>query len=1558
MAKKKKKLNKQLAAAVACVAIIGGVVGIGGIKLYRDTYRPAQFKKEGRALMLKGDYEGAFKTFARAAGGGRLNTDMEFLGWFYETTLHRTSFSDTALRDCSRLLDAMLATRPNDVPTVVRKLEFDLDLLDAGGVERFDQDQAKRIADLAGRVLTVEPTNPTAMRADALATALPVFKQDTSLTSADIEAVQQALAKKLDAAPDNADLLSLYTMATVRLREVLVRERAIEAGADVPRVKEMLSDLNARSEKLIAFAAEESRPAEQRATIYARVARADQILLAPQTNFVAEADTATRQKMFERRLKSIEQAAAIVPASSEIYIPLRIEYGTILTQQEKTDEAEKVYKATVDGAPKQWQPRLFLADFYSDRGRFAEALDLVKTDLQPDADLQGLAGAQFLLDRRAVPLRRAFYRLQASGSKKPDDRAAEVAVAQADYDLALADGKISDTEPYALQVKAALQELKLDRTGAMQTLTKALEALPPGANDRLRLKIQQQLVSLNLAMNQPGAASAMLEQMIRNSAQSPQMQLNTVIQTIDLHIRNGQTEAARVLLNAVKGFGSLAKNPAIIALEIKMMTDPNQKIKALAEVGEDTPQLRAFKMKFAGELKDEATMRRLAEATLKEDPGQMEVAMLWGDYLRRNGKRDEAVKVFQAALDKHPGDQNMAMLIKDTQAVTAEQRADVIGGLYEKDPYRRTMFEADRARVANRLDEYEKKLLEAEPLDENKDGAATERLALYYMALGDGEKATKSIDKLANMNRDPAQIRVLRARLALATGKNADAIAQAESITSDLPSFSPGWIMRGQAFQVNNQPNQAIESFETALGLQPDNLEALRGIIENAERVGRRDVLKRYIDQGLRQTRNTDEYFVDWSLRYELAYGDPTVTIEPRLKQRDAAPEDGGRWLALAQSYLASANAKERAGDGVAAADYRSKGLDVFAKAYEKFPKAHGFQLQAAEIIAKGGDVKRATAMMDAVGQNADLSAEVQSSRARFYATYGQPDQAIKLLSDQIAAGKADDSVRMQLAQVQSSAGDVDGALRTLESATDVPAIREARMNLFLAARRTDEAWKLVSDALAKERTGPTLLMAALVEGQRSHLPEALKLADEAVALDADSAPARYTRARLYLSQRPARNNDAIADLQVVRKNQPGNIDARLMLADRLRAVGRRDESTQELETMSADFDNDRRVAIPLIQAYAVENPPRYARIDQVLTAAKRTGGGSKDPQLLMLESAVASQRGDNQRAVRAAKEATDAAPQEIGLYRSMLTIMLRAQAYKEVLAEVDRKQKENPSLYWTYLIHGVVMHRTNNEPEAAKDFDRAIGLASALKDSNDALGEVGTSYAGEYGAEAAADWIKSKLPDEVNTRVLQMRLLMSSGKTEKAIVVGKQVMDSMQSLPKAQQIQILSTMGTAYLTAQPPQPENAKTVFARLNEMEPNNMMTLNNLAYAMTLTGSGASMQEAVDIAKQANDLAQATAQPNPFVMDTYGWTLVQAGKTDDGLAVLRQALEAGALPETEYHIGEVYITQGQKDAAMTTLQSALARVTAPSQNGQAPDTALLARINDAISRAKLMP
>ena len=90
----------------------------------------------------------------------------------------------------------------------------------------------------------------------------------------------------------------------------------------------------------------------------------------------------------------------------------------------------------------------------------------------------------------------------------------------------------------------------------------------------------------------------------------------------------------------------------------------------------------------------------------------------------------------------------------------------------------------------------------------------------------------------------------------------------------------------------------------------------------------------------------------------------------------------------------------------------------------------------------------------------------------------------------------------------------------------------------------------------------------------------------------------------------------------------------------------------------------------------------------------------------------------------------------------------------------------------------------------------------------------------------------------------------------------------------------------------------------------------------------------------------------------------TLFKSGQVDEGLTKLQEAFEQGSLPETEWHLGEVYLFQAQtapgglkKDVLATaqqTLKSALAKVNASKQNGEVVDLTLVTHIEDAIKRA----
>ncbi|MEX1994498.1 MAG: XrtA/PEP-CTERM system TPR-repeat protein PrsT [Steroidobacteraceae bacterium] len=91
------------------------------------------------------------------------------------------------------------------------------------------------------------------------------------------------------------------------------------------------------------------------------------------------------------------------------------------------------------------------------------------------------------------------------------------------------------------------------------------------------------------------------------------------------------------------------------------------------------------------------------------------------------------------------------------------------------------------------------------------------------------------------------------------------------------------------------------------------------------------------------------------------------------------------------------------------------------------------------------------------------------------------------------------------------------------------------------------------------------------------------------------------------------------------------------------------------------------------------------------------------------------------------------------------------------------------------------------------------------------------------------------------------------------------------------------------------------------------------NNLAWLYYEAGDG----RAVALAKKAYD----SAPENAAIADTYGWILVEKGRTQEGLAILERAIKAEpAQPEIQYHHAAALAKSGQQREAAAALRSLL--------------------------------
>jgi len=91
--------------------------------------------------------------------------------------------------------------------------------------------------------------------------------------------------------------------------------------------------------------------------------------------------------------------------------------------------------------------------------------------------------------------------------------------------------------------------------------------------------------------------------------------------------------------------------------------------------------------------------------------------------------------------------------------------------------------------------------------------------------------------------------------------------------------------------------------------------------------------------------------------------------------------------------------------------------------------------------------------------------------------------------------------------------------------------------------------------------------------------------------------------------------------------------------------------------------------------------------------------------------------------------------------------------------------------------------------------------------------------------------------------------------------------------------------------------------------EMDPDNVIALNNLAYLL------ASFTKQADQALAYAEKVKELSPDNPSVEDTIGWALYQKGAYDAALAHFEGAARASSDPVIRYHLGMTYVKLGDR-------------------------------------------
>jgi tetratricopeptide (TPR) repeat protein len=133
------------------------------------------------------------------------------------------------------------------------------------------------------------------------------------------------------------------------------------------------------------------------------------------------------------------------------------------------------------------------------------------------------------------------------------------------------------------------------------------------------------------------------------------------------------------------------------------------------------------------------------------------------------------------------------------------------------------------------------------------------------------------------------------------------------------------------------------------------------------------------------------------------------------------------------------------------------------------------------------------------------------------------------------------------------------------------------------------------------------------------------------------------------------------------------------------------------------------------------------------------------------------------------------------------------------------------------------------------------------------------------------------------------------------------------------EQPQLLLALGDVYELLN--EKNEARTVYEKILEKDPDNLVAINNLASLLMESG------QSEDLAKGLNMATRFKDAENVSLQDTYAWGLIKSDKNQEGLAILESLIvKEPKMAELRYHLGVAHLKNGNKATALVELKQSI--------------------------------
>jgi putative PEP-CTERM system TPR-repeat lipoprotein len=732
-------------------------------------------------------------------------------------------------------------------------------------------------------------------------------------------------------------------------------------------------------------------------------------------------------------------------------------------------------------------------------------------------------------------------------------------------------------------------------------------------------------------------------------------------------------------------------------------------------------------------------------------------------------------------------------------------------------------------------------------------------LASALASLGQSDDASKALARALEAKPDHAPARLLQARVKALQGDLPGAIAIVDEIIAKTPSQSEAHKFRGDILVAKGDRPGAMASYRKAVEAKSDNVMAHAAIIEGAFADGKIDEAASQIEQLKKVApKSLATAFLDARLSFQRKdYAKARDQVQQYLKR---AP-DHAPGLLLAGSIE------------LAAKSYPQAEI-YFSKLVRATPDSVAARRLLAMTHLSAGQPNRAAQVLEPVLLKIDRNPQMLSLVGAVAMANGDAAKAEQYFQKASVLDPKNSKNRAALALTHIAKGESSGYSELEDVAAADPGT-QADMALIAAAMRRgqfDRALKAIDSLQKKEPNsavpyhlrGGALLGKKDVVGARKSLekgveiqpgyfPAALALAGLDIADKKPEVAAKRFEAVLSADPKNMQAYLALADLKAHSGGTPREIEALLE-----KAV---ETNPGEIEPRAALFTfqlrtKDTKKALTVAQGAVVALPNRaeahemLGRVqlasgdtNQALASFAKAAGlqpNSPAPHLYSAEAHIAAK--NREAAIQSLKKALDIRPNLLDAQRALIGLYVSNGIHREALDVAFKVQKQRPKEPVGYMFEGDVRGAMSSWKEAVAAYRAGLKISAAPELAVKLHAALLTSGNTAEGQQFAASWLRDHPKDALFRFHLADQALHKSDLKE------------------------------------------AEALYRSVAELQPNNSMAFNNLAWISAQRKN----PRALEYAEKANQLSPSV----PTYMDTLAMILLENGDHTKAVDLLKRA------------------------------------------------------------------